>query len=156
MVCCCVRQDWHTHTGSFCKSLLCCHFVPVWSLASYTQSCIKSNVSAWPHSLHSLALLFLQSRCLLAASYRNYVYNFESREADVTLPSRVDAKASCLCWVWLKSGSGNPLLRLLHAEMVIVPATSMLMNTLVLIFWMCTINWIDSHNDKITNRLKSV
>ncbi|MEQ2220791.1 hypothetical protein ILYODFUR_009146 [Ilyodon furcidens] len=37
--------------------------------------------------LYTLSALFLQSRCLLAVSYGRYVNNFDSREADVTLPT---------------------------------------------------------------------
>lgn len=48
-----------------------------------------------------------------------YMYN---REAGMQMcclsASRAHAKAAGPGWVWLKSGLGNPLLRLLHAVML--------------------------------------
>lgn len=94
------------------QELLCCQFVPIWSLTSSTQSYMESQLFA--HTCkYTQQLSFLQWFIqYICTSLR------AGRQMCCLSASRVHAKAACLRWVWLKSGLGNPLSKLLHAVML--------------------------------------
>lgn len=102
------------------RELLCCQFLPIWSLASYTQCYMESNRctdpiinTTLPHTSTTQQAFFLQWFIqYICTTFR------AGRQMCCLSASRAHAKAARLGWVWLKSGLGNPLSRLLHAEML--------------------------------------
>lgn len=100
------------------QELLSCQFVPIWSLTSYTQSYMESNLFA--HTVYCTLLSHTHIQITTVFStvvHTIYIYR-AGRQMCCLSASRAHAKAACLGWVWLKSGLGNPLSRLLHAVML--------------------------------------